>query len=243
MLPEHEGGHYAFRGLDEVVVVDVETTGLESDRDRVIQVSAIRARLDELAIDQHVPCQEFRSLVDPEVSISPKITQITGLTDSKLRGQLKFSDLANRLREFIGDSPIVAHNVSFDKKFLNAEFERAGVSKIKAKSFCTMKRIAEVEEKITGNRAKWRKLEEASEIFGLRRREGVIHDASEDAHIALELAAALYRRDNGLKVPLSVRVSNFVFSLKVFLVKALKVIMIITLVLFVVILGIGLFSA
>ena len=84
MLPEHEGGHYAFRGLDEVVVVDVETTGLEPDRDRVIQVSAIRARLDELAIDQHATCQEFRSLVDPEVSISPKITQITGLTESKL---------------------------------------------------------------------------------------------------------------------------------------------------------------
>ncbi len=103
------------------IILDTETTGLDPTKgDRVIEVGCIE-------IMNLVPTGKvFHKRIDPERSVSPETIAITGITDEMLKGQPKFVDIAADLVEFIGDSPIVAHNASFDIKFINSELLRCG---------------------------------------------------------------------------------------------------------------------
>ncbi|MFX7408721.1 exonuclease domain-containing protein, partial [Acinetobacter baumannii] len=69
----------------------------------------------------------FHRLIDPERDIPPESTRVHGFTAEMLRGKPRFAEIAAELLEFLGDSPIVAHNAPFDFGFLNAEFARMGL--------------------------------------------------------------------------------------------------------------------
>ncbi len=101
-------------------VVDVETTGLSPERgDRVVEIAVLRVE----------PGQEpalHSSLVDPGRPIDPAASAVNGLTSEDLRGQPRFSELAEGLLERIHGAVLVAHNAPFDLGFLTAELELAG---------------------------------------------------------------------------------------------------------------------
>lgn len=96
---------------DEVVVLDIETTGWDPDRDRIIEVAAAVLRGPEIVAT-------FSALVDPLVPIPAEITKLTGITDAMLEGQMSAEAAVFRLIEFIGDRDIVAHNACFDRSFI-----------------------------------------------------------------------------------------------------------------------------
>ena len=104
------------------VVLDTETTGLDPLLgDRVLEVAAVE-------IVNLVPTgRVFHRLIDPERDIPPESTRVHGFTAEMLRGKPRFAEIAAELLEFLGDSPIVAHNAPFDFGFLNAEFARMGL--------------------------------------------------------------------------------------------------------------------
>ena len=181
-----------FKGLKEVVVIDVETTGLSPDENRIIQVAAIKTRLDEYVGRGRKKTETFECLLNPGVKLDRKIRKITGKKDSDLVDRPSFSDIARELRDFIGSASVVAHNVDFDSKFLNAEFARAGVEELPGKGYCTMKRTASIYD------GKWPKLEEAAKYFKVPGREGSNHDAFEDTRIAFDIAVCLYELDNDM---------------------------------------------
>lgn len=97
--------------IGNFVVVDVETTGLSSIKNEIIEVSAIK-------FEDWTPVAKFQSLVKPKKEITAEITQITGITNEMVEGCPMFSSLIPALSEFVGKSSLVGYNLPFDLKFL-----------------------------------------------------------------------------------------------------------------------------
>lgn len=100
------------------VVFDFETTGLSPGAgDRVIEVGAV------LVADGKIK-DKFQSLMNPGRKISPFIESYTGITNSMLSRAPSNSESMSKLFKFIGQNPLIAHNASFDKRFLDYEFKK-----------------------------------------------------------------------------------------------------------------------
>jgi DNA polymerase-3 subunit epsilon len=111
-------------GLREIVF-DTETTGFDSQgADRITEIGCIEL------IDWLPTGEQFHAYVDPERDVPEKVVQITGLTTEFLHGKPKFAEKAQAFLDFVGDSPLVAHNAKFDMGFINAELRRAGKDEI-----------------------------------------------------------------------------------------------------------------
>ena len=96
----------------EIVAFDLETTGISSFIDRVVEIGGVRFRLGDANADT------FEQLVDPERDIPFEVTAIHGITNEDVKGQPLIGDVLPRFEEFIGsDTLLVAHNATFDCSF------------------------------------------------------------------------------------------------------------------------------
>jgi DNA polymerase III subunit epsilon len=189
---------HCFRGFDQAVVLDVETTGLDPKEDRIVTVAAIKVDFPDVASTGQISCPYFETRVNPGRPIPAAASKIHGIMDHHVADDEMFADIAHQLRDFIGELPIVGHNIQFDKRFLNAEFKRARVKTLaRTRSWCTMQRIKE-HLGYTGKGWRWVSLAEAAEMFRVPGRKGSEHNAKEDAMLALQVAVGLYVVDNGL---------------------------------------------
>ena len=100
---------------------DIETTGLDAQRDRITEIGAVKI------INGHVT-ESFQTFVDPEMPIPPEIVQLTGITDHDVYGAPLEQEAVAAFLKFAGDLPLVAHNASFDVGFIQAAAERAGLA-------------------------------------------------------------------------------------------------------------------
>lgn len=105
------------------VVFDTETTGLYPEQgDRIVEVGCIE-------LVNYLPTgREFQIYINPGRPVSESTVRITGITNEVLRTKNPFShpEVVDRLMEFFGEDPIVAHNAEFDRAFLNAELGLLG---------------------------------------------------------------------------------------------------------------------
>ena len=104
-------------GLVEYIAFDFETTGLKPNEDRIIEIAAIKYRDGK-------PVDRFVTLVNPERPIDPFITDITGISDKMVKEEPIELDILDDFLEFLSDLPLVAHNISFDKSFLDTLCDR-----------------------------------------------------------------------------------------------------------------------
>ena len=104
-------------GLSNYIAFDFETTGLSPEDDRIIEIAAIK-------FADGSPVDRFVTLINPERKIDPFITDITGISNDMVRDKPIESNIIEEFLEFLTDLPIVAHNISFDKSFLDALCER-----------------------------------------------------------------------------------------------------------------------
>ena len=95
----------------EFVVFDTETTGLAPSRDRIIELAAIR-------FVSGVPTEIFETFITPEKPISPEASAINHVTDEMVAEAPTISQVLPSLESFVGKSPLVAHNLAFDLKFI-----------------------------------------------------------------------------------------------------------------------------
>jgi len=103
---------------ESVVVLDFETTGLSPDNgDRAIEIGAVR-------LQNGVITDRFQQLMNPGRRISPFIEDYTGITNAMLADAAPVSEVMANFADFIGHDNLIAHNASFDKRFLDAEFAR-----------------------------------------------------------------------------------------------------------------------
>ncbi|MDP6169413.1 MAG: exonuclease domain-containing protein, partial [Candidatus Marinimicrobia bacterium] len=98
---------------------DFETSGIDHQIDSIIEVAAIKF-IDGEITDRYV------ELVNPEMKIPPVITEITGISDSMVRSSPSEEVIIDDLLSFIGDHPLVAHNIHFDHRFLTQLCKRLG---------------------------------------------------------------------------------------------------------------------
>ncbi len=103
------------------IILDVETTGLEAHNgDRVTEVGCVE--LEDL-----LPTgRTYQTYVNPERDVPKVVQEITGLTEEFLRDKPLFADIASEVVDFIGDAPILAHNASLDRSFMDMELVRCG---------------------------------------------------------------------------------------------------------------------
>jgi DNA polymerase III subunit epsilon len=101
------------------IVLDTETTGLDPLRgDRLVEVGCIE-------IFNRMPTgQTFHRYFNPERTMPAEAFAVHGLSDAFLADKPFFSEVVDELLAFIGDSPLVIHNASFDVSFINAELDR-----------------------------------------------------------------------------------------------------------------------
>ena len=105
-------------GSYPVIVLDFETTGLSPNYgDRAIEIGAVLIENNEIT-------DSFQSLMNPGFRISSFIESYTGISNSMVVAAPPCETVMEEFAEFIGDRPLVAHNASFDKNFLDSEFER-----------------------------------------------------------------------------------------------------------------------
>jgi DNA polymerase-3 subunit epsilon len=114
----------------EFVVLDLETTGGSPADDRVTEVGAVKIRGGEVT-------GTFQTLVDPEIPIPPLISALTGLTDGMVADAEPIEVILPCLLEFLGAAVLVAHNASFDSRFLQANLERHGYQRMSNRVVCT----------------------------------------------------------------------------------------------------------
>jgi DNA polymerase-3 subunit epsilon len=107
--------------MSRSVLFDTETTGLDPlTGDRVIEIAAIEL-INDLPTEN-----QFHALLDPERDIPTESTRVHGITNFHVEGKPKFSEIADKMLEFFGNSKLVAHNAPFDFGFIDAELARIG---------------------------------------------------------------------------------------------------------------------
>ena len=95
-------------------VLDLETTGLDPDRDEIIEMAAI------LVDAGFNPIGEFTALITPRIALPAQITRLTGIEQSLLDSQgISLQDGMAALLNFLGNRPVFAHYAPFDQSFLS----------------------------------------------------------------------------------------------------------------------------
>lgn len=101
--------------------LDIETTGNNYKRDKVTEVYISKVRKGEV-IDT------FHSLINPERSIDPYITQLTGISNELLQDAPTFEEVAEDIFFFLNDELMIAHNARFDYSFLKHSLDELGLT-------------------------------------------------------------------------------------------------------------------
>jgi DNA polymerase-3 subunit epsilon len=110
-------------------IIDVETTGLNPAGEKITEIAVYLH-------DGQKITDEFQTLINPEKRIPFQITGLTGISNPMVADQPRFCDIAREIVELTQDRIIVGHNVSFDYRFLRAEFKRLFYD-FKRKTLCT----------------------------------------------------------------------------------------------------------
>ena len=117
--------------MREYVSLDLETTGLEPKNDRIIEIGAVK-------ITDGTVQETYSLLVDPQMKIPERITELTGISDDMVAGQPFAEDGVRGLLEFCEDLPLLGHNLMFDYGFIKHSavnmglgFEKGGMDTLK----------------------------------------------------------------------------------------------------------------
>ena len=97
--------------MDSIVAIDIETTGLDPQKDAIIEIGAVRFNINRVE-------DEWSSLINPGRKIPPFITQLTGINDHMVLEAPSVQNIVSELRQFVGDQSVLGQNVGFDLSFL-----------------------------------------------------------------------------------------------------------------------------
>ncbi|MFA6971134.1 MAG: 3'-5' exonuclease [Gallionella sp.] len=109
--------------MNTVAVIDFETTGMSPEMgDRATEVAVVLVENGKIV-------DRYQSLMNTGAYIPAFIEELTGISNAMIRKAPPADEVMSELAEFVGDVPLVAHNASFDSKFLDAEWSKIGHSR------------------------------------------------------------------------------------------------------------------
>jgi DNA polymerase III epsilon subunit family exonuclease len=162
----------------ELVVFDLETTGLSAERNRICEIGAVRVRALE-------PVDSFQSLVNPGVALPEPIARLTGLRERELRSAPSVASVLRRFLAFAGDELLVAHNARFDQRFLERQLLLVHGRRLSEPPLCT----AALARRLLEGRARRVGLASLAHFFGVPTRP--CHRALPDAEATAEVLVHL----------------------------------------------------
>lgn len=116
---------------DSFVCVDLETTGLDPKRDKIIEIGAVRVERGEII-------EEWEAFVNPGQKLPERIVELTGICDENLSGVKPIGEILPELLTFLGENVLLGHSVLFDFSFLKKaavneklSLERQGIDTLK----------------------------------------------------------------------------------------------------------------
>jgi DNA polymerase-3 subunit epsilon/ATP-dependent DNA helicase DinG len=107
--------------MQSIVSIDIETTGLDPERDAIIEVGAVRFSGNRVEA-------EWSSLINPRRHVPEFITSLTGIDDAMLRQAPSFRAVAPVIESFVGGAHILGHNIRFDLGFLQKGLSIGGMN-------------------------------------------------------------------------------------------------------------------
>src|SRR5699024_9850769 len=160
--------------LDRYVVFDLETTGHSAAQDdKIIEIGMV-------IIENNKITNEFTTFLHPHKEIPPFISQLTGITNEDVANAPDFKEIAEKIVELTKNSYLVAHNISFDVGFLNAELEKISFPPLKNRVLDTVEL-----SRIIYPRAPGFKLGQLANYLNLKHKNP--HRALSDAYVTAEL--------------------------------------------------------
>ena len=190
----------AFTGFDEAVVVDVETTGLDPNKDRIISAALVRANFSDLKKD---PALKGETLdVIAESTMSHPERNNPRASAYEIRPVADKSPFCRTCRATAGvhrgSSCHRAATCRSTKVFSTLSSNGPRVKTLaRNKSFCTMRRFQDFNH----GRRRGNKLDDVVAVLGVKGRESTKHDAVEDTRLAWQVACLFYMMDNRIKIP------------------------------------------
>ena len=97
--------------MPTIVALDIETTGLISQTDEIIEIGAVKFNGNRVE-------EEFSTLIKPKKSIPAAITQLTNISNEMVRKAPAITDVIQDFADFVGTAPVLGHNIRFDLSFL-----------------------------------------------------------------------------------------------------------------------------
>ncbi len=111
-------------GKERKLILDTETTGLNFDEDKIIEIGIVELR------DNVLTQNYFHEYINPEKEISLSAQKVHGITNQFLNDKPIFSKIAKKFLDFVSDDTIIIHNAEFDINFINKELLNCGYNNI-----------------------------------------------------------------------------------------------------------------
>ncbi len=111
-----------YKKLVSYVVLDVETTGLNSVNDKIIEIGMARIRNGNIS-------ETYSTLVNPDMPIQSDASAVNGIYDDDVRDAPQIHEIIHDINAFIGNDIVVGHNITFDLRFLRMAMLENGISK------------------------------------------------------------------------------------------------------------------
>ncbi|GAA5104397.1 DNA polymerase III subunit epsilon [Bartonella jaculi] len=170
------------------IIFDTETTGLDKEKDRIIEIGCVEM------VDRYLTGRRFHVYLNPQGVIIPEeVVAIHGLTNERLKNEKSFSDIADAFLEFINGATMIAHNASFDIGFLNAELGRANKPLISVDNILDTLAMARRKFPMGPN-----SLDVLCKRFGIDNSHRVLHGALLDAEILADVYIELIGGKQGV---------------------------------------------
>lgn len=172
------------------VVLDTETTGLESDEGhRIVEVGCVEI-LNRRMSDHHL-----HLYLNPDRDSDPEALKIHGLTTEFLAGHPRFPEIVDQLAAFVQDAEVIIHNAAFDVKFLSAELARCGRPAFPSLCGKITDSLLVAREMFPGKR---NNLDALCERFGISHAHRTLHGALLDSELLGEVWLAMTRGQDSL---------------------------------------------
>ena len=180
------------------IVLDTETTGLRpSEGHRVIEIAAIEI------VDYLPTGNTYQQYINPQRDVPESSFKVHGLSYEFLKDKPLFENVANKLIDFVGNDPIVAHNVEFDMGFLNYELNACNKDLLKNEKIDT---VLLAREKFPGQSVS---LDALCKRFSIDNTQREKHSALTDAQLLVQVYIELMdARELSLDLNNSVKVKD-----------------------------------
>lgn len=176
------------------IVLDTETTGLSAEQGhRIIEIGCLEV------VNRRLTGRNLHLYLDPEREIDEAATEVHGMRWEDLRGKPRFADIASELMVFLSGAQILIHNAAFDVSFLDAELDRVGQGRFRARCPDVLDTLLMARELHPGKR---NSLDALCDRYGISNAHRKLHGALLDAELLAEVYLAMTRGQDSLEMAL-----------------------------------------